>query len=69
MSRRSTHQPFMSKESVVFDTTAGRVETGDKSQFSGEGLVQQRLLHRLQRGVHPLVEAGEALGGASPERA
>ena len=32
------------------------------SQFSGEGLVQQRLLQRLQRSVLPLVEAGEALG-------
>ena len=31
-------------------------------EFSGEGLVQQRLLQRLQRGVLPLVEAGEALG-------
>ena len=27
-----------------------------ESQFSGEGLVQQRLLQRLQRGVLPLVE-------------
>ena len=33
-----------------------------RSQFSSEGLVQQRLLQRLQRGVLPLVEAGEALG-------
>ena len=33
-----------------------------ESQFSGEGLVQQRLLQRLQRGVLPLGEAGEALG-------
>jgi len=32
------------------------------SQFSGEGSVQQRLFQRLQRGVLPLVEAGEALG-------
>jgi hypothetical protein len=40
-----------------------------KLQFSGEGLVQQRLLQRLQRGVLPLGEAGEALGGGSPERA
>ena len=32
-------------------------------QCAGEGLVQQRLLQRLQRGVLPLVEAGEALGG------
>ena len=31
-------------------------------KFSSEGLVQQRLLQRLQRGVLPLVEAGEALG-------
>ena len=31
-------------------------------KFSGEGLVQQRLLQRLQRGVLPLVEAGQALG-------
>ena len=32
------------------------------SEFSAEGLVQERLLQRLQRGVLPLVEAGEALG-------
>ena len=32
------------------------------SQCAGEGLVQERLLQRLQRGVLPLVEAGEALG-------
>ena len=31
-------------------------------KFPTEGLVQQRLLKRLQRGVLPLVEAGEALG-------
>jgi len=31
-------------------------------QFACEGLVQQRLLQRLQRGELPLVEAGEALG-------
>lgn len=34
----------------------------DALEFSGEGLVQQRLLQRLQRGELPLVEAGEALG-------
>ena len=33
------------------------------SEQTGEGLVQQRLLQRPQRGVLPLVEAGEALGG------
>ena len=33
------------------------------SEQTGEGLVQQRLFQRLQRGVLPLVEAGEALGG------
>ena len=32
------------------------------SQFSGEGLVQQRLLQRRQRGLLPRVEGGEALG-------
>ena len=42
-------------------------------KFPTEGLVQQRLLKRLQRGVLPLVEAGEALGffadlGAPPPR-
>ena len=31
-------------------------------KLSGEGLVQQRLLQRLQRGELPLVEAREALG-------
>ena len=31
-------------------------------EFSGEGLVQQRLLQRLQRGALLFVEAGEALG-------
>ncbi len=31
-------------------------------KFSTEGLVQQRLLQRLQRGKLLLVEAGEALG-------
>jgi len=31
-------------------------------KFSGECLVQQRLLQRLQRGVLPLGEAAEALG-------
>ena len=29
-------------------------------KFSGEGLVQERLLQRRQRGQLPLVEAGEA---------
>jgi len=33
-----------------------------KLQLSGEGLMQQRLLQSRQRGVLPLVEAGEALG-------
>ena len=32
------------------------------SQLPRKRLVQQRLLQRLQRGVLPLVEAGEALG-------
>jgi hypothetical protein len=32
------------------------------SEFPGEGLVQERLLQRLQKHVLPLVEAGEALG-------
>ena len=39
-----------------------------KSQFSGEGLVQQRLLQRLQHGVLPLVEAGEASGFSGVHR-
>ena len=34
-------------------------------QFSGEGLVQQRLLQRLQRGELALVEGFEALGFGS----
>ena len=32
------------------------------SGLAGEGLVPQRPLQRLQRGVLPLVESGEALG-------
>ena len=32
------------------------------SEFTGEGLVQQRLLQGLQRGELPLVEAGGAFG-------
>ena len=32
-------------------------------KFTSEGLVQQRLFQRLQRGELPLVEAGEALVG------
>ncbi|MBK9991298.1 MAG: hypothetical protein IPP19_11335 [Verrucomicrobia bacterium] len=32
------------------------------SELAGEGLVQERLLQRLQRGEFSLVEAGEALG-------
>ena len=51
---------------VEDDTAALRgIEKGVRafiSQCSGEGLVQQRLLQRLQRGELPLVEAGEALG-------
>ena len=38
------------------------LEKARSSEFSGEGLVQQRLLQRLQRGELPLVEMGEALG-------
>jgi hypothetical protein len=45
--------------SVVGTLKGGKQKT---SQCAGEGLVQQRLLQRLQRGVLPLVEAGEALG-------
>ena len=57
----------MSKKVGYFDTMAGPVETGDRSQFAGEGLVQQRRLQRLQRGVLPLGEAGEALGGGGED--
>ena len=35
---------------------------GKVLQLAGEGLVQQRLFQRLQRGELPLVEAREALG-------
>jgi len=34
----------MSKDADNFDTMAQRVETGDRSQFSGKGLVQERHL-------------------------
>ena len=37
-----------------------------RSQRPGEGLLQQRLLQRLQRGELLFVEAGGALGGGSP---
>jgi len=43
-------------------TRSGGLENARASQCSGEGLVQQRLLQRLQRGVLPGVKAGEALG-------
>ena len=33
-----------------------------RSKRAAEGLVEQRLLQRLQRGELPLAEAGEALG-------
>jgi len=31
-------------------------------KFSGEGLLEERLLQRRQRGLLPFVERGEALG-------
>jgi hypothetical protein len=40
MSRLSTLQPNMSNKAALFDTMSGPVETGDRSQFSGEGLVE-----------------------------
>ena len=40
----------------------GLVASARASQLLAKGLVQQRLLQRLQRGVLPLVEAGAALG-------
>ncbi len=30
----------MSNKAALFDTMSGPVETGDRSQFSGEGLVE-----------------------------
>ena len=39
-----------------------------KSQFSGEGLVHQRLLQHRQRDVLPLVGRGAALGGGCVHR-
>ena len=61
---KEVRQPFMSAEWQ----TAELVEFLPKFfvhkflKFSGEGLVQQRLLQRVQRGLLPLVEASEALG-------
>ena len=39
-----------------------RPVTSVTSKLPGKGLVQQRLLQRLQRGELPFVETGEALG-------
>ena len=44
---------------VLASCSDGSEVVGHGSEFSGEGLVQQRLLQRLQRGELPLVEAGE----------
>ena len=41
---------------------SGGLEMARASELAGEGLVQQRLLQRLQRGELSLVEGGEALG-------
>jgi hypothetical protein len=47
------------------ESIVGTLDCGNQksSQFSGEGLVQQRLLPRRKQGVLLFGEAGEALGG------
>jgi len=47
------------------ESIVGTLDCGNQksSQFSGEGLVQQRLLQRRKQGVLPGVDGGEALGG------
>jgi hypothetical protein len=51
MSLKTTRQPNMSNICYNFDTTAERVEGDDISKLAGEGLVQQRLFQRFQRGL------------------
>jgi len=61
----------MSKKRDYFDTMTKPVQTGDRLQFSTEGLVQERLFQRRQRRLLLLVEPRQPLGfggEASPER-
>ena len=55
------------------ESIVGTLDCGNQksSQFSGEGLVQQRLLKGRKQGELPGVDGGEALGGGgggSPNR-
>jgi hypothetical protein len=67
ISQAGCRQPELnlSERADYFDTMAGRVETGDTPKLAGEGLVQQRLFQRPQRGELPLVAVRKTLVLAS----